>query len=154
MNAAAQGPYPPESSSAMEGVAVVALRVAASAEQLRLVRGVVQEAVVSCGCGEVCASDIVSAVDEACQNVIRHAYGARAQGDILIDIRRDDDLVLLNIVDYAPPVDPGSVKPRALEELRPGGLGTYFISERMDAIEFREPPVGAGNRLWMAKRIE
>ena len=67
---------------------------------------------------------------------------------------RERDRVVLDIVDFAPPVDPRRVKPRALDDVRPGGLGTHFISECMDECEFRAAPEGAGNRLWMAKRIE
>ena len=75
-------------------------------------------------------------------------------GDILIHVWRDRDRIVFDIVDFAPPVDPRRVKPRALDDVRPGGLGTHFINECMDECEFRAPPAGAGNRLRMAKRIE
>ena len=138
----------------LDGEPVVALRVPARATSLRLVRGLVREAAIACGCGDACARDIVIAVDEACQNVIRHAYGEDGGGDIIIDVRRQGERLEFNVVDFARPVDTTRVGPRALDDLRPGGLGTHFIRECMDQCEFRAPPQGAGNRLWMAKTIE
>jgi len=136
-----------------DGDPVARLRVPANGASLKLVRRMVREAAEACGCSEACWRDIVIAVDEACQNVIRHAYGEREQGDLVVDVRREGDVVAINVVDFAPPVDTAAIRPRPLEELRPGGLGTHFIKECMDRIEFREPPPGAGNRLWMAKTI-
>ena len=138
----------------LEGERVVHIRVDSRPETLRLVRAVVGEAAALCGCSENCIRDIVIAVDEACQNVIRHAYGGDPDGEILIDIRRDGDRIAFNIIDFADPVDVSKVKPRSLEELRPGGLGIHFISQCMDDARFCPPPDGAGNRLWMVKRIE
>ena len=61
--------------------------------------------------------------------------------------------LVFDLVDFAPPVEVEKVRPRPLEVLRPGGLGTHFIRECMDETGFRPPPVGAGNRLRMVKRI-
>lgn len=143
-----------EGSDGLEGEPVVQITVASRPDKLRLVRSVVTEAAVACGCSDKCIHDIVIAVDEACQNVIRHAYYGDPDQEILIDIRREGDRIAFNIIDYAEPVDVSRVKPRSLEELRPGGLGTHFISECMDDARFRTPPEGAGNRLWMIKKIK
>lgn len=148
------GARPTRKDAVLEGDCVAQLKVRSRPEQLRLVRAVIREAALLCGCSESCIQDIVIAVDEACQNVIRHAYGGSPNGDILIDVRHDGDLIAFNIIDYASPVDVSKVKPRSLKELRPGGLGTHFISQCMDDARFRTPPDGAGNRLWMAKKIE
>ncbi len=138
----------------LEGEPIVQVTIASRPDELRLVRSAVSEAAAVCGCSEECAQDIVIAVDEACQNVIKHAYGGDPNGEVVIDIRRDGDRIAINIVDFAPPVDEATVRPRALDELRPGGLGTHFIAECMDDARFRSPPAGAGNRLWMIKRIK
>ncbi|MDX1514101.1 MAG: ATP-binding protein, partial [Gammaproteobacteria bacterium] len=126
----------------LDGEPVVQITVASRPDKLRLVRSVVTEAAMAVGCGEACIHDIVIAVDEACQNVIRHAYGGDPEQEILIDIRREGDRIAFNIIDYAPPVDVSQVKPRSLDDLRPGGLGTHFISECMDDARFRRPPRG------------
>ena len=137
-----------------DGEPVVSFRVPAEVPSLRLLRRLGREAAATCGCSEPCGRDVVVAVDEACQNVIRHAYGDGERGDIVVEMRRAGDRLVVNVVDFAPPVDPEQVRPRPLDELRPGGLGTHFIRECMDASEFRAPPEGAGNRLWMEKKIE
>lgn len=136
-----------------DGELVLSVRVPARVGSLRLLRRLVRAAAGACGCGADTVRDTVLAVDEACQNVIRHAYGERASGDLLVEMRRDAGRLLIDLVDFAPPVDTSRIHPRALDELRPGGLGTHFINECMDACEFRTPPRGAGNRLWMTKTI-
>ncbi len=136
------------------GELVARLRVQARPDRLRLVRSVVTEAAAANSCSEACIRDMVIAVDEACQNVIRHAYGGAPDGEISLEIRRDGDRLVFSLVDYAAPVDVSAIKPRSLDDLRPGGLGTHFITECMDEAGFRPPPAGAGNCLWMSKRIE
>ena len=44
-------------------------------------------------------------------------------------------------------------QPRERDDLRPGGLGTHFIGEVMDEVEFMPPPADGGNLLRMVKRI-
>lgn len=130
------------------------LRVPAHANRLKLVRAAVAEAAALCGCNPTCAGDVVLAVDEACQNVVRHAYGTDASGDMVVELSRAGDRLEIMLVDFAPPVDPTRIKSRDLTELRPGGLGTHFIRAIMDEAEFCDPPNGAGNCLRMSKRIE
>lgn len=137
----------------LPGEQLVEMRFAARAERLRLVRALLKELAAASGCGESCTRDIVIAVDEACQNVIRHAYGGDPDGEILLDVRREGGSLAIHVVDFAAPVDVNAIKPRSLDELKPGGLGTHFISQCMDESEFRAPPEGAGNCLRMVKRI-
>jgi sigma-B regulation protein RsbU (phosphoserine phosphatase) len=133
---------------------VLELRFPARADQLRHVRDAVREKVEASGCNPRCASDIVMAVDEACQNVIRHAYRGDPSGSIALEIERDGHDLVLSIVDIAPEVDPARIKPRDLDDIRPGGLGTHLIRELMDRAEFLPGPSGRGNLLRMVKRIE
>ncbi|MBK9495000.1 MAG: SpoIIE family protein phosphatase [Aquimonas sp.] len=100
---------------------------------------------------EALRASLVLAVDEACANVIRHAYGAGAEGEIELCVSPFDDGIRLVILDDAPPVDPTHVRPRNLDECRPGGLGVCFIDALMD--DWRLTPLlGGGNRLQMFKR--
>lgn len=134
---------------------VCELRIPARAERLRLVRATVAAAAACCGCGEACAEALVTAVDEACQNVIRHAYPPGEAGDIVVRVTCDEARVVIRIVDFAPPIeDPERVRPRALADVRPGGLGTHFIRQSVDEAGFEPPPAGAGNVFRMVKWIE
>ena len=66
------------------------LRIPARSNQLGRIRAAVRECARSCGCSEIPTADIVLAVDEACQNIIRHAYKGDPDGVIELSIRRED----------------------------------------------------------------
>jgi len=135
------------------GEKIFQLRVTAKANRLRLIRNAVRETAIFCGFSETDTGDIVLAVDEACQNVIRHAYGHEGEGDIAIEIRHRPDAMILYIRDFADPVDISKIKPRDLDDLRPGGLGTHLIGEVMDEVDFLPPPIDGGNLLRLVKKI-
>lgn len=129
------------------------LQFPALPDRLKLVRGAVSQTAELCGCKKDTIQGIVIAVDEACQNIIRHAYGDNKKGDIILEIRRRNDEILIFLRDFADPVDATKVKPRELDDIRPGGLGTHFIREIMDEVEFLAPPADGGNLLRMIKKI-
>ncbi len=120
-------------------------------DRLKLVRSAVSEAAKLCGCNTFTALDIVLAVDEACQNVIRHAYGHDPEGEIEMEIRRNGGELIILLRDFAETVDPETIKPRDLDDVRPGGLGTHFINEIMDSVEWLAPD-GGGNLLKLVKK--
>jgi sigma-B regulation protein RsbU (phosphoserine phosphatase) len=94
---------------------------------------------------------IVLAVDEAAANVIRYAY----QGDLCQNIdftfAITPDWLTIKIRDYGQKPDLEKIKPRALEEIRPGGLGTRFMKEVMDEVNYDTSPP-TGTLLTMKKR--
>lgn len=130
------------------------LDVPARPDRLKLVRRVVAESGILAGLSEAKNADLVLAVDEAMQNIIRHAYGGPTDKPVDIDIVREDGHLVVRITDYAPPVDTSRIRPRDLNDVRPGGLGTHFIQSVLDDHKFEVPPPGAGNRLKLSLRIE
>jgi sigma-B regulation protein RsbU (phosphoserine phosphatase) len=96
---------------------------------------------------------LVLAVDEACANIIRHAYGHDKPGDIVLEILESDDKIIFRLIDFASPVDPRAIRARDLEDIRPGGLGVHFMREVMDEVEYMTPPRGVGNVLEMRKSL-
>lgn len=135
------------------GERIAQVRIASRPDSLRLVRAMVTEAGDANGCSGECVSQMVMAVDEACQNIIRHAYSGDPGGEIIVDIRRQDDSIAIHLLDYAAPIDVSKVKPRRLDDVKPGGLGTHIIQECMDESSFLTPPNGAGNCLRLVKKI-
>ena len=129
------------------------LRFPSSPDRLKLVRALVEGAGRMCGLGEEDANDLVIAVDEACQNVIRHVYLGDPQGMIVLEFLRCGNSVVMKLRDFAPPVDVAKIKPREIDDIRPGGLGTHFIEEVMDETSFISPQEGSGNILRMVKKI-
>lgn len=143
----------PKTASDDDADPLLELRFLARADRLKLVRGSVRAVARMCGFDDGTAQNIVLAVDEACQNVIVHGYGAHTEGRVILALFRRDGGILVRVRDFAPRVDPSVVKPRALCDLRPGKLGSHFIREIMDTVEFRPVPEGKGNLLEMTKQI-
>lgn len=92
------------------------------------------------------------AIDEAASNIIRHAYSNRPDGELSVDFRSYDDRIEFTLEDSGPKVNPENIRPRPLNEIRPGGLGTYFINCFMDQASYDESFRG-GNRLRLVKYL-
>ncbi len=129
------------------------LRFVSDPRRLKLVRESVKATAESCGCGSKLTSELVIAVNEACMNIMQHAYKGDCSGEIVLEILNNDDELEFHLKDFAAPVDPASIKPRDLDELRPGGLGTYFIQEIMDDCTYGHLEEKEGNFLSMKKKI-
>jgi anti-sigma regulatory factor (Ser/Thr protein kinase) len=93
---------------------------------------------------------MVLAVDEACTNIIRHAYGSRRSERIILTFIVEMDQVEFRIRDFGIPANPESFKSRDLSEVQPGGLGLHFIRSAMDQVRYETPPDG-GTLLTMLK---
>jgi anti-sigma regulatory factor (Ser/Thr protein kinase) len=104
-----------------------------------------------CGFAEDEAQFIILAVDEACANVIRHAYQGRTDGEIGLSCSAKEDRIEFLLVDQGRSPRPDSLQPRPLEEVRPGGLGTHLIRSVMDEVRYR--PSEQGNELFLAKSL-
>jgi len=101
-------------------------------------------------------SQIALAVDEALANVIVHGYERRPDGRIWVTLEplADDGRgvgVRIVIEDEARQIDPVHIKGRALEDIRPGGLGVHIIREVMDEARY-EKRERVGMRLTLVKR--
>jgi anti-sigma regulatory factor (Ser/Thr protein kinase) len=70
--------------------------------------------------------EILLAIDEAVQNIIRHAYEMKANQPIDVEIQKTKNFSI-KIRDYGKQVELSSIAPRKLNEVRPGGLGVHFI---------------------------
>lgn len=95
------------------------------------------------------------AVDEACANVLRHAYGGRG-GYIELTIRAVEDELQVTVRDWGKAFDPLGVPlpdiSASLEERTLGGLGLYLMHQVMDSVSYQFD--GAqGNTLTMTKRV-
>ena len=94
--------------------------------------------------------------EEACTNIIQHAYHGVEPGPITLDVRCDDDQLVMRIEDRAPLFIPADVPPPDLtadwQNRRPGGLGWYLIQQLVDSVE-HGPMEGGGNRLEIVKKL-
>jgi anti-sigma regulatory factor (Ser/Thr protein kinase) len=125
---------------------------AAEAANLKDMREQVRGILLNNGFDDAEAERVILGLNEACMNIIEHAYGREYHGDIILNITDQGDCLKFDVIDFAPPIDPDQVRPRDLEEIRPGGLGVHFINEIMDEVQFGTPPGNVGNLLQMRKQ--
>ncbi|MCL4562801.1 MAG: ATP-binding protein [Chloroflexi bacterium] len=95
------------------------------------------------------------AVEEACSNIIEHAYGGEGKGSIFCTVCPDESGLTITLVDHGLPFDPRCVPPpnlhADLSHRKEGGLGLYFIQKLMDEIHF-DSSANSGNQLILIKR--
>ncbi len=128
----------------------------AKPSDLAEIRRFVAETGCDLGLDETSIYALQLAVDEACTNVITHAYNAQA-GRIKVKIEAAGDWVEVVIRDWGEAFDPESVPPPDLDaplEHRPlGGVGLFLMHQLMDRVEFQFSEVD-GNTLTMTKRLQ
>jgi sigma-B regulation protein RsbU (phosphoserine phosphatase) len=129
------------------------LKFPARAEEMRQVRVALRAALDGQEVGPELRDRLVLAVDEACTNIIRHAYCDCEPGTIALRLTRERDMLGFELRDEAPAVDPARIRPRDLSECRAGGLGVAFIDELMDTWRIEPLPGGRGNVLIMQKKL-
>jgi sigma-B regulation protein RsbU (phosphoserine phosphatase) len=132
---------------------LVSQSLPAQPDQLKIVRRLVEAAARQAGAGGEWAADLALAVDEACQNIIRHGYRGAADGRIELSIRRKGEAIAVELCDTAPNVTAGDCQGRDLDDVRPGGLGTFFMQRLTDGVRFLSPRGGSGNRLVLTKKL-
>ena len=82
------------------------------------------------------------AVDEACTNIIQHAYSNKSKGQILIQcmLSSDNNQFTVTITDWGKSYDPRIVPtPNTegnLNERKEGGLGLFLINKFMDSVKY------------------
>ena len=97
-----------------------------------------------------CATELmVLALDEACTNVIRHAY-AHACKPVRLEMTAPRGLVRFVLRDYGRSCDPEKIKGRELGDIRPGGLGVHIIRQAFDSVTYS--PQSKGTRLELEKK--
>ena len=89
---------------------------------------------------------IILAIDEVAQNIIRHAYENKKQGPIQVEIVEGTDLTV-KVRDYGKQVDLSTIKPRDINDVKPGGLGTFFINKICKNVKYEHATDGQGGTL-------
>lgn len=138
--------------------APVTLALLSNPRYLTLARALVTSFSRQIGFDERCSGHIALALDEALCNVIRHGYGEREDGPILVHVtpvEENGQEIGMRIVieDEAPQVDPDKIRSRDLDEIRPGGLGVHIIREIMDDVRYERRDGGSGMRLILTRRL-
>ena len=79
---------------------------------------------------------IVLGVDEACTNIIRHAYRLRDDQLIALSLEGRSDCVRFRLRDYGmqPPIN--ALQKRRSRIIKPGGLGLIMIRNAFDKVDY------------------
>ncbi|MBN2411067.1 ATP-binding protein [candidate division KSB1 bacterium] len=133
------------------------LRIPSATDNLELIRGFVAKVAEKVG---FCPDDIGKielACDEACTNVMKHAYDKKSKNtslDVLIKI--DYQKLTLVVTDHGKGFNPNTIPmpnlKEYLAELKVGGLGIYLMRTLMDEVDYDIKP-GVQNRVRMVKYL-
>jgi anti-sigma regulatory factor (Ser/Thr protein kinase) len=94
------------------------------------------------------SSKAILAIDEALQNVMRHAYSMEPDKKIDLSFEKiEEESFKVIIRDYGKQEPLENIKPRDLKDVRPGGLGIYFIKQCSKKSEYKHLPNGIGTEL-------
>ncbi len=99
------------------------------------------------------SGQIAMAVDEAISNIYRHGYQGSETGRIrlaFLTSRTPEPHICIEIEDDAMQVDVELIKSRALDDIKPGGLGVHLIQTVMDEATWVKREDG-GMKLTMKK---
>lgn len=133
------------------------LQVPSSTENLALIREFVTTIGAQAGLAENDIAKLELAVDEACANVIEHAYGHDESKEVTVSANFDGDSITFEIIDTGKGFDPSQIRQEELETLianrKDGGLGMRLIKTLMDEVQYEMVP-GQKNELRMTKRIK
>jgi anti-sigma regulatory factor (Ser/Thr protein kinase) len=127
------------------------LEFSSQSENLASVRGFVREFLegegIPVGEGEL----LVLGVDEACSNIIRHAYRDAPGQPISLLCERLGLTLRFRLRDFGAPADLSRFKRRALDEVEPGGLGLHLMERVFDEVLYQPQPLGT--ELVLVKRL-
>lgn len=120
------------------------LRIPSQTDNLELIREFVSRVARKVGFKDDAISKIELAVDEACANVIEHAYKKSGKKNIDVAIQIDFQKFTIIITDHGRGFDPKNIKTPDMKEylaqMRVGGLGIYLMRTLMDEIDFNVQP--------------
>ncbi|MFO7536635.1 MAG: ATP-binding protein [Chloroflexota bacterium] len=139
------------------------ITIAGRYEQVKKACQFVARGAAAAGLDEQAVFHIELCCDEACTNIIEHAYGGEDIGEITVSYQAEDDSFVITIYDNGRSFQPESVLPpksvrvqdpqETAENLQIGGLGIHFMRQLMDEIQFVFDK-SEGNKLIMTKTIK
>ena len=126
-----------------------------SSASLKEIRAFSREIFEKINLNEDLKDELVLAIAEAAQNIVKHAYKNidSTTDKMEIKISLKDSELEIGFFDKGRPVDAANVRHRKIDDVKPGGLGTFFIQQIMDAVVFKEGEKPWINHLVLTKKI-
>jgi len=125
------------------------------ASSLKDVRSFSREVFEKFNIQEDLREELVLAIAEAAQNIVKHAYKdfPDTEDRMAVSISCENNILEISFFDKGKPVEKSKVKHRAIDDVKPGGLGTFFIQQIMDSIQFQEGKEPWINHLVLTKNL-
>ena len=120
---------------------------------LKQIRAMMTKMSSAAGLSEKDAGLVVLAVDEACSNIIKHCCQGDPTRSIDITMALDKACLRVTLVDNGTLFNIDSIKPRDIQDIKPGGLGVHIIREVMDVVEYSHTPEGL-NQVRLVKKLK
>jgi anti-sigma regulatory factor (Ser/Thr protein kinase) len=95
---------------------------------------------------------MVLGVDEACTNIIRHAYQLRDDQPIALSMEGLRKCIRMRLRDYGEQVPAHEMRGRAHDMIEPGGLGLHLMKNAFDRIDYILKP--RGTEVILTKNLE
>ena len=128
------------------------LEFSSCAENLAKVRAFVRQFLGCTSLAECDAELLVLGVDEACSNIIRHAYQRHAESQPIIlcceQLRKG---VRFKLRDFGNQINPATFNGRPIDRIEPGGLGLHLMRRAFDHVDYTLKK--SGTELVLTKRI-
>lgn len=132
------------------------LVVKSKTDNLSTIRDFLFSAAKEIGFSPDAIDNMTLAVDEACTNIIKHAYKSHPDGEIIIRLLYSNKKLNITIIDYGVAFEPDTIPPPDLKKYyqqhRVGGLGMYLMKTLMDDVKYISIP-GKYNQVLLSKNL-
>ncbi len=132
----------------------IQVRLPSHTDYLDLIRDFVSRLARESGFDEENIYKISLAVDEACTNVIRHAYGPKGHNFVEVEVEADDIRFTVIVADSGKGFDASLIREPDIKvnmaRHKFGGFGLYLMKTLMDEVTFSMNP-GVRNEVRLTK---
>lgn len=136
---------------------IIEFKVKSRTEQLAQIREFISKSANQIGIKQNEIDKIILAVDEACTNIIKHAYHFNPEKEITIILAFNSEEFKITLIDEGDSFNPNSISnpdmKKYFEEKRVGGLGLHLMRTLMDNVEYKTID-GKLNKLILRKKIK
>ena len=133
------------------------LQIKSRTENLSVIRDFVSKSASEAGFSNDVIENIILAVDEACTNIIKHAYKSYPEGEMIIKTKFTNSRFVVSITDYGISFEPAKVPEPDLQKYyrqkRVGGLGMYLMKTLVDDVKYVSIP-GKYNEVMLSKNLK
>ena len=125
----------------------------ASKSELKTIRSFVKSFLTDNKINLIHHDSIILVVGEITSNILEHGYNFKESDKIKVDLSFNNNEIKLKFFDNGQIVDIEKIKSRELNDIKPGGLGIFFINEIFDDINWVKGDPGWNKVLEIKKRL-